>query len=285
MADSGGIEEYSVLKENKKLKHGTYVRYFTPFGGGYAIGESGNYANGQKQGVWQYYYFNGFRKESWNKLKEKGSFVNGKKNGVWSTYYLDTTASSVKYITFGDKRKPDSINVLIGDQPKKLKQAGMYLNDRRVGQWITFDYDGQEIQRYDFKTHTLLLDVSIKDSTNYNLNRKPVFIGGPNLLYDFLVQNFNFQQIIVDADSTFATVEFVVTTSGAIDNVTFVKSSGSKVLEKELSRLVSMTVNNWVSGLENGQPNSQRLAIGFDLIRYKDREQKIKYKSKFKIPY
>lgn len=283
-AESGGIEEYYVLKENKKLKHGTYVRYLPPFGTrDYVILESGSYVNGEKQGVWQYFYSNAFQKSSWNKLKEKGAYVNGKKNGVWSSYYLDTVANISSAQSFGNKIRMDSINLFIEHKTNKLKQAGMYLNDKKVGEWVSFDYHNKLTQKYNFKTGKLLFESSIKDSIDYNLNRKSLFIGGLICLTEFLYDNYKSTDVLIEEDSTYVTIAFTLNTNGSTQEHRIIRTSHSKYLEKEILRLISSTDFNWLPALVNGQKVNYEYKISMDIIRYPDKGQNRSYKSFFSI--
>ena len=52
----------------------------------------------------------------------------------------------------------------------------MYLNDKRVGEWVSFDYHNKLTQRYNVTKGKLLFDSSIKDSSDYNFNRKPLLL-------------------------------------------------------------------------------------------------------------
>jgi len=283
-ADSGGIEEYYVLKEDEKVKHGSYVRYLPPLGKrDYVILESGNYANGEKNGVWEYYYSNGFQKSSWNKLREKGAYVNGKKNGVWSTFHLDTVTNISGAQSFGNNMKTDSVNLFIEHKANKLKQAGMYLNDKRVGEWVSFDYDNKLIQKYNATKGKLLFDSSIKDSSEYNLNRKPLFIGGLNSLTEFLNYNYKSTSVLIEKDSTYVTVAFTVNTDGRTQEPRIIRTSKSKSLEKEILRLISSTDNNWIPALVNGEKVNYELKVSMDIIRSTVNGQKSNYKSFFAL--
>jgi antitoxin component YwqK of YwqJK toxin-antitoxin module len=283
-AENGGIEEYSVLKENKKVKHGTYVRYLPPFGTrGYVVLESGSYLNGEKQGVWEYYYSNGFQKLSWNKLREKGAYVNGKKNGVWSLYYLDTTTNISSAQSYGNKNKADSVNLSIEHKANKLKQAGMYLNDKRIGEWVSFDYHNNLTQKYNFKKERLLFESSIEDSSNYNLNRKPLFIGGLNCLTGFLYYNYKSTDVLIEKDSTYVTIGFTINTNGVTQEHRIIKTSHSKYLEKEILRLISSTDSNWLPALANKQKVNYEYKIRMDIIRYSGNGQNPSFRSFFTI--
>jgi antitoxin component YwqK of YwqJK toxin-antitoxin module len=283
-AETGGIEEYYVLKADKKVKHGTYVRYLPPFGTrDYVILESGSYANGEKQGVWEYYYSNGLQKSSWNKLREKGAYVNGKKNGVWTSFYLDTTTNVLNKESYGNKKKTDSVNIFVAHKNNKLKQAGMYLNDKRVGEWVSYDYYNRLIQKYDFKEKKLLFEKSINDSLDYNLNRKPLFIGGVDCLTEFLYHNYKSTSVLIDKDSTYVTIAFTINANGGTQEHRIIRSSRSKDLEKEMLRLISSTDSNWLPAIENGQTKTFEYKIGIDIIRYPDSGQNRRFKSFFTI--
>lgn len=283
-AESGGIEEYYVLKENKKVKHGTYVRYLPPFGTrDYVILESGSYINGEKDGVWEYYYSNGFQKSSWNKLREKGAYVNGKKNGVWTSFYMDTTTNVLNKKRFGNKKRMDSVNLFIGHETNKLKQAGTYLNDKKVGEWVSYDYFNRLVQKYNFNEKKLLFEKSINDSLDYNLNRKPLFIGGLDCLIAFLFNNYESTRVLIDKDSTYITIAFTINTNGSTQEHRITRTSRSKDLEKEMLRLISSTDFNWLPAVENGQTKNYEYKIGLDIIQYPDSGQNLRYKSFFTI--
>lgn len=166
------IEEYYVLKNDENIRHGTYVRYYTSAFGRIQILESGTYQNGQKTGLWEYYH-----DIQSNAIKERGNYVNGKKNGVWTSYYMDTIPETIDRERFGSKRKADSVSIIINQQSAKLKMAGMYRNDKKIGEWTSFTQGGKIFQKFNFSKRRLILDQSIKDTLDYNTNRRALFVG------------------------------------------------------------------------------------------------------------
>ena len=80
------FERYSVLKSDKKIKHGEYIAYFksTDFSRlsthdhDYFVRIKGNFSNGKKDGEWVEY-------SEPNIIKSKGSYLNDKKVGIWET--------------------------------------------------------------------------------------------------------------------------------------------------------------------------------------------------------
>jgi antitoxin component YwqK of YwqJK toxin-antitoxin module len=283
-AEKGGTEEFYVLQTDKRIKHGTYIRFFTP-AGGYAIIESGSYSFGQKQGTWEYFYFKGLQRNSWNTLREKGTYVSDKKHGIWTTFYLDTVASESNFERNGVKKKTDSVSVSIEQKTARLKQAGMYLNDKRVGEWLTFDFNGNLVQRYNYTTRELLYDNSLIDSMTFNRDRKPIYIGGGIGLTEYLYYNFEFSRIpLPERDSAYAVVSFVIDSLGNVEAPKIDRSSGSKELEKELIRLVVSTAGNWVPGLKDGKKMPAHVyRIRKDIVVAKKGDESRQYKSYFTV--
>lgn len=251
-------EEYYVLKDNKKIKHGTYVKYII---NRYVVQilESGNYENGKKDGKW-YLFFNTpsyyHSKQPRNVVKEEGNYENGKKSGEWYYYYLDTIQSDVNVNSFGNEKKIDSIEVNIDRQQFKIKLVGSYLNGKRVGEWTSYNYYGKLNQRYDFSESRLIMDLSLPDSLrNNNKNRYPLFIGGEPVFLAHFSDELAFEKIFskINQDTTFVKVLFHIDKNGSVSEPTVSESNGPKVLEKEAIRLINSTNNLWIPAVENGE--------------------------------
>jgi antitoxin component YwqK of YwqJK toxin-antitoxin module len=70
------------------VKTGTYIRYYTDG----TLRVKGNYKDGLKQGVWEYYY------KSSGSVRAKGNFDRGRKHGVWSFYdYSEVLKRTIEY--------------------------------------------------------------------------------------------------------------------------------------------------------------------------------------------
>lgn len=250
---SGYFEEYYVLKNDEKVKHGTYVKYKSVFSG-VQILEHGNYANGKKEGAWEYFFHTPFNRSE-NSIREKGSYVNGKKNGVWTSYYLDTIPDITNHENFGKKKRIDSIRVNIEQKALKLKHAGMYLNDKRVGEWISLDYRGEVFQRYNFSKRQLIFDRSIQDTLVYNTNRPALFVGGMPCLIEFFV--FGFQHAVVvptiDIDSTILTVAFKIDKNGKVGDLAVAGGNANEAFEMEAKRIVNLTDSHWIAALSDAE--------------------------------
>jgi hypothetical protein len=213
--------------------------------------ELGNYLYGKKHGQWEKFY-ELYPKATWNTTKEIGSYFEGKKNGIWFSYYIDSTSSIInaKNLTSVFQTK-----TLINDTTKnnKLKQAGMYINDKRVGPWLTFDSKGNLLQKYDFSKAMLLFEKSIPDSSKYNTNRKALFFGGHLLLLDLLMGNFDWLQVsdMIKKDSTYAIITFSINENGSVSNVSIDTNLNNKIFKKELTRIIMLTDGNWLPAIKN----------------------------------
>ncbi|MDZ4712462.1 MAG: hypothetical protein SGI89_09065 [bacterium] len=284
LKDGGGFqEEYYVLKSDKKIKHGTYAKYRAPFGQIVMI-ETCNYSNGEKHGQWTAFY-NEFSKKTWNKIRERGNYVNGKKNGVWVSYYLDTAASIANMEKVNTEGQSKSVSVNIEQKTEKLKQAGMYLNDKRVGEWTSFYSNGNIDQKYNFSTSKLLYDNSLTDTLIYNTDRKPLFIGGQSRLSEFLLPNRNLINSISNnkEDSTKAIIMFFIDEQGRTENITIDANVKNKSFKDEITKLIASTDLNWIPGLKEGTKTKQSLRLSYNIIRTENLENTKRWRSFYKI--
>jgi antitoxin component YwqK of YwqJK toxin-antitoxin module len=261
------IEEYYVLKNDEDIRHGTYVKY-RPAPREIQLLESGRYQNGQKDGLWEYYHAP--IRDYTNSIKEKGNYVNGKRNGVWTSYYRDTIPEAISHERFGNKRKADSISVSIVQRAVKLKIAGMYLNDKRVGEWTSFNYLGSPSQRYNFSKQQLIFDAAIKDTAAYNTNRGALYIGGRSCLVDFLTGEFALTPSLifkVKGDSAGVVVSFTINEDGNVIDPHVENSNSNKHVENEAMRIIALTKSNWIPAVLNSKRVASIYKIRFSIVR------------------
>jgi hypothetical protein len=265
--ESGFKEEFYVLKANKKIRHGTYVKYRQPLGQIVVI-ESGAYLNGDKHGLWEE-YFNEISQKTWNAIREKGQYFNGKKNGVWTYYHLDTITHVTNLEKIGHNKRSESINLKIDQKDAKVRMAGMFLNDKRVGEWTTWNSDGVVVQKYNFTTGRLLFENSILDSTQWNINRKPIFVGGRSAFYYHAATNMRLTQTLeeLNRDTIQATAAFNVDKYGKINSIAVIKNSGDKALGDELTRLILTTDLHWIPGIRDGSKSDYTMKLSYFIVR------------------
>lgn len=269
----GTIEEYYVLKKDKKIKHGQYIKYKTHmFGGQIVVIESGNYNNGLKDDIWEIYHDQLFSKNTWNKLKAKGVYVQGKKNGLWKYYYPDTTdiPLNISHVA------KDSTVLHLSHEGTRLKQVGLYISDEKYGVWSFFDYNGNLIQKYNYSTKKLLLDNSIKDSSQYNLNRRAIFIGGiSTLINNFTGDKYftSYPQYLLKLkqDSILVNISFEIDKAAVVKSVKVSANTGEKEFQKTLiedfTAYIQKTADSWIPALAAGEETIFTYKMQYSLVR------------------
>ncbi len=267
-------EEYYVLTSDPKIKHGTYVKYIKSYFSPLVLLENGNYDHGEMSGKWQYYYHSGqveiFGNRN-NSLREEGSFANGKKNGMWITYYIDTARNEMNFQTQNEGEKKVT-EVRIVQKGLKPFMAGIYLNDKRVNVWVTFNFNGEIIQKYNYTTSTLLFDKDLKnkDSLKYNTERPPVFVGGNAAIeyFIFKVHKLSLKNI-AESDSSGIVMSFLIDHVGKLKSTQVVRAIASHDFKREIMRVSDLLVDNWAPGIHDGQPVESSAKISFSIYRDK----------------
>lgn len=266
-------EEYYVLRDNKTIRHGTYVKYkekLLKIVGDDLILETGTYDNGLKTGEWRT-YFNFQNLARLNKVQARGTFVNGKKNGLWYYYHLDTAQRQIVYedvLTDGKSKKVESVNVTLEDGNLKLRQVGMFLNDKRKGEWISFDTEGEIVQQFNFSSFQLTIEKSAKDSTLFGPTRQPIYLGGSVSLSNHMMAQFDVYRGIttLSVDSLSTLLNVSVDESGSVTSVSVAESSNHKPFDKECLRLAETTDGNWIPAIEDHVPTKGLILLRFELV-------------------
>jgi antitoxin component YwqK of YwqJK toxin-antitoxin module len=273
-----GFEEYSVLKNKVDKKHGSYIRYYYTLKGIELI-ESGNYEEGEKHGL--YDYFHTFFKEAshnamfanlgkpLNCIKERGYYVKGKKEGEWSYYYLDTISDVKEVHRMVNKGRIDSIKVLFEPKADLLKQVGIYNNGIKTGRWTTYDREMKISQVYDYTNQRLVFDKSVSDTLEINKNRKAIFLGNEELLKDSLLQRIDLKALDfrLEKGVTSVSLDFTVDASGRVSNLRVAGGNGFKMMHNALMKAVSLTSNQWIPALKDGVPVDCEKKLLFEIHR------------------
>jgi antitoxin component YwqK of YwqJK toxin-antitoxin module len=274
--NGGFVEEYYVLNSDNKIKEGKYVSYKSGVAG-ISLLASGTYRNGNKDGLWEHYHdvsvgmFSSFtRSNRSNSLSEKGHYVNGKKNGVWISYYLDTIANNTSVSKFASKDKIDSLNLFIEQRDLRPFMAGQYLNDKKVGEWISFDYSGAIVQKFNFSTSKLVFDRSLVDSLQY-LNRPPLYVGGVGQLQRSFFREFDMKRIDsgIKKDTSTVIVEVPISEKGGVGEVKVMQNDAPPAIKKEVVRTVAL-LDNWIPARQDDHAVSGSYKLKFSIIRLRE---------------
>jgi len=276
---NGYFEEFYVLKDDKNIKHGAYVKYRYSFGT-ILVSESGNYEKGQKHGEWQ--YFHDSRKFR-NSLKERGTYFTGLKNGLWTSFHLDSTTNNTTTAKYGKNKSTDSIAVNIGQKALKINQTGLFIKNKRIGEWVTYDYNGKILQKYNTTTSQLLYDSSIKDSSQLNLNRKALFLGGKNALTEYVQENISTFLPDLSSRPTILLVSIIIDKNGKVADVIINESNLSKATNRKIIDQIFKSDYYWIPALKNATKISHTIQVGWKISKERTASNAEKWKVAFTL--
>ena len=92
----------------------------------------------------------------------------------------------------------------------------------------------------------------------------PEFLGGESEMYKYIKDNLKYPRNSSSKGRT--VIRFVVTEKGKVNDVTILKSSGSKVLDNTAKKIVER-MPDWEPGLKHGKPVSVYFSLPFNFKR------------------
>ncbi|WP_430937326.1 toxin-antitoxin system YwqK family antitoxin [Saccharicrinis sp. 156] len=225
----GGIyEEYYVLKKDKKVKSGSYVKYAQNIFGHIIIFEKGYYSNNQKEGYW--------KKFGNNQLQEVRSYSKGMLNGDYYYYYIDTSGvkTSNQFIDYKGT-KNDSLIFTMNDEQLLIREHGKYKNDRRSGIWNFYHANGDVYYTYDFSNDSLIFNDNVSLIENREL---PCYKGGGK--NGLLMELFPYLYSNMSNDSVNFNCSFLISSNGKLESLTVNSSLNSKKYNKRIPKMVKL---------------------------------------------
>lgn len=164
------IKEYFVLKSDKSIKNGNYVKYSERLVIEKYFQEFGSFDHNKKSGVW--FYFNSIHPQ--NPLSIAGVYEDDQKTGQWVYFYPPEIKNSnvlnllgVNKITNIISTKKD-IQITIDTTGLKLAAIGNYDKNKKTGEWNYYSSDGKLIKTFDFSSNKLIYSFT-NDSTSLYL--------------------------------------------------------------------------------------------------------------------
>jgi TonB family protein len=142
---------------------------------------------------------------------------------------------------------------------------GYYKNGSKDSIWTFFD-DGQVEQKYDYTKRELVYEKTDTSKTNHKckilkgadtieikLDHPPVYIGGGNVLGQFLADNVEYPESAKDANKQGTVqISFVIDKKGYSSNFKVAKSV-CPALDQESLRVAKVLPNEWIPGVLNGE--------------------------------
>ncbi len=263
-------EEYFVLADDKKVKHGSYLKVTKPmlgvFGNNY-FATIGNYNMGRKDGAWEEYYPN------CNQIEYRGYYKEGKKDSLWLYFYPDKDIKEIREIA-----TEAGTSVEIIDINDRISAQGYYKADKKVGVWEFYSTDQKLLQQFDFDSNKLLYHSEYK-----SLKNKPLtYIGGDYEMNRHFYKLFSFQDIMdrinnkLGLESGIITIEFEVDKMGNVFNKQVVQDNlGNRKLLEHSLLFIDKLKNCWSPKLVDDLPQDAKAKIHFKLDVEKTHESYI----------
>lgn len=159
--------EYSVLKSDKKIKHGEWKKF-----NGKDLKESGFYKDNKKDSIWIKYNYQG-------EIISKTSYKNDKMNGDAEFY------ASGKLIRKGEYK--DDVQVGIWE----FYDAFGKVEEK-------YDYTTNRYLQFSPKAELTYKEVKDGDTTIIQLDQPVVYVDGMEALYNYIGMNFRYPQAAVE---------------------------------------------------------------------------------------
>ncbi|MBT8220666.1 MAG: hypothetical protein KJP00_12625 [Bacteroidia bacterium] len=238
-SSDGYFEDYYVLKSDKKIKQGQYVRFDEDDLGNRSVSQMGFYERDQPADLWSYFHANG------SSLKEEGSYREGKRNGLWKTFFKSDRLRSADSNELNQAIHVDetgTIQILRNNLP--IASEGVYLNGEKVGAWNYYSKKGQLIDKYDHSNNKLVSD-------NRNDQNTPIlpYLGGEDHL-DYLLHEF-FDNLRGTKKSKTGKVEYAIDFSSNQPNFNLIAIKGNSNIKEILREFVTNIPDYWLPSIDN----------------------------------
>lgn len=181
----GVTEEFFVLKEDKKIRHGSTIITFNDIFNRQYIVEFGQYDQNKKSGKWLSFYFG----DPSNPLKSIGDYSNDLKQGEWRYYYPGNASNnSMRTLLGGEKRtivvEPKKntkvFQIAYDTTGQQIISRGKYIDDEKVGIWNYYSRSGYLLHSYNHDSKELVRN-NLADPDNDFL----VYLGGPERFFNY----------------------------------------------------------------------------------------------------
>lgn len=253
----GYVEEYYVLKSDKKKKHGSYIKLNQSYFGN-ALHSSGSYSNGKKDGFWQTYFGGN------NNIRSKGYYKNDLPDSVWQYFYPEGD-----YKPLVEVSSPEGGSTLeIQNVNPIMSKSGSYRNGKQTGTWEYFNHGEQTILKIDHDTKEVLF-ISGQSPENHRAG----YLGSEFDLYEHLYDTLAFRQLMKTIQNWSnqkpgkLIFTFNINEQGRVENVWCAeKTIDNKKIYARVMEVIESLNGYFYPKKVNGvyQPDSKK--ITFDLI-------------------
>lgn len=226
----GEKEIYYVLKSNRTIRHGMYLK----IGRNRQLLEQGSYENNIKNNIWtKYVDYNKFDLNGYyeKKVRKKSFYKNGYVDSVWI------------YNTFNDQ----------------IAKKVYYFNNETDSTWVCFDDNERKEYIFDFRKNDVVEYNWNNKSREYYVYREEIWVeeqidSPPIILNPFVVA----QEIVYPPEALRKGIKGQVLVSVTIDETgemgdIKIEKAIHELLDKEALRVIKKCNLNWFPAKRNGQ--------------------------------
>ncbi|MFB6340097.1 toxin-antitoxin system YwqK family antitoxin [Saccharicrinis sp. FJH62] len=229
------VEEFYVLKEDKSVKQGEYVKYFVDAIDRRIPVEYGFYEKNQKIGKWFSFYNNG-------DIRTLGYYENGLKQGLWKEFYNSDTSKvqlfeNIIFPHSSLKITAGQIDVDLDDA--KLSAYGVFNAGKKFGSWYYYTFDGNLVHKYNHSTHQLIN----RSEKNYSINECPYLGGFERFANEFFYEGSQIEYKNFPGD-TYALYEIKASDDSIF--TTIIDLKGSKKIGSRVNTILELIPNDWI---------------------------------------
>lgn len=247
-------EEYFVLKNDKKIKQGQYVKSFLNVFDQKILVEYGYFDHNKKNGEWlEFYYY-----EPTNSLKAAGTYQDGLKQGLWRYYYPAKLHNKHNFLSMvGAERNTTIIEPEHKNDEKIIRfdstlqvclSNGRYEKGEKTGVWHYYFNNGSPYHIYNHSTDSL-----IKSYINDSNASSTIYLGGMAWFQQLYFLNLmkNIESVQINETSELI-CKMVDTEEGSTYAV--VKSTGSPKYKEVVEKTLKELPDDWIFPKEDAPP-------------------------------
>jgi antitoxin component YwqK of YwqJK toxin-antitoxin module len=259
-------EVYYVLKNNKEIKQGQYLKYFKSIDlhnkidlHAKTIESYGNYESNKKSGAWIFCNIH----HPLNPLISIGEYKDDMKNGQWVYFYSPALkdsnyiASLIRNQKFTSVEIPtkstDEIKVSLDTTGVKVASIGNYSFGTKTGVWEYYSPKGQLVCKYDYSKNSLLYSNSLNISGE---------LGGIDRFKELIFQAAHEQNVnpFFFKDSK---VSIEVSTYRDSINITRLNNIGSESFAKLMVDVIHNVSLDWIDYDPTLEENKIRIYVNY----------------------
>ena len=155
LSSSEVVQKISI--ENEKVKDGPFEVFHDSYG---SVKLEGNYLNGKKSGVWEYFSPEGI-------LLISGNYKNGVKDGIWKDYWCSKKPTLHFQVTYENGKIIDGPFESFYENGQLL-MTGNYYKGRKHGIWKSYDENGEIYHQGTFRNGILVEYVYTYENNDEN---------------------------------------------------------------------------------------------------------------------